>query len=142
MHAREGVLVEEHVVVGRPARAEDPLVTAQVKVPLDGARHDSINDCARRAVRVAWRLAAFGDRSLGEKDEFVLFADDNERDCRVKAEPRASLCVAVLLAKTREMRAKEAVRTSDAGEFLLKGRFEFAFRDAICTGTGLARTQT
>ena len=36
----------------------------------------------------AWRLAAFGDGGLGGKDEFVLFADDNGRDCGVEVELR------------------------------------------------------
>ena len=109
MHVRETVLIEEDVVVRGLARAEDPLVAAQVKVPLDGACHDRINDGARRAVRVAWRLAAFGDGSLGEKDEFVHFADNNERDCGVEVQLRACVCVAVLLGKTSGTHGREYV---------------------------------
>jgi hypothetical protein len=34
---------------------------------------------------VRWPIRAdFGDGGLGEKDEFVLFADDDERDGRVE----------------------------------------------------------
>jgi hypothetical protein len=84
VHAREVVLVEQDIIVRRLARAEYPLVTAQIKVPLDRARHDRIDDGARRTVRVARCLAAFGDGGLGEKDEFVLFADDDESDGRVE----------------------------------------------------------
>ena len=68
----------------RLARAEYPLVTAQIKVPLDRARHDRIDDRPWRTVRVAWRLAAFRDGCLGKEDEFVFFADDDERDGRVE----------------------------------------------------------
>ena len=69
----------------RLARAEYPLVAAQIKVPLDRARNDRIDDRPRRTVRVARRLAAFRDGCLWKEDEFVFFADDDERDGRVEA---------------------------------------------------------
>ena len=82
---REIVLVEQDIVVCGLARAEYPLVAAQIKVPLDRARHDRIYDCPRRTVRVAWRLAAFRDGCLGKEDKFVFFADYDERDGRIEA---------------------------------------------------------
>ena len=82
---REIVLIEQDIIVCGLARAEYPLVAAQIKVPLDRARHDSIYDCPRRTVRVAWRLAAFRDGGLGEKDKFVFFADDDKCDGRIEA---------------------------------------------------------
>ena len=82
---REIVLVEQDIVVCGLARAEYSLVAAQIKVPLDRARHDRIYDCPRRTVRVARRLAAFGDGGLGEKDKFVFFADDDKCDGRIEA---------------------------------------------------------
>ncbi len=113
-HARESVLVEEDIVVRGLARAEDPLVTAQVKVPLYRARHDRVDDGARGTVRIAAAaaaaaesrtaaalLAAFGlravacwgvDGGLGEKDVFVVFPDDDECDGWVEVQLRACLC--------------------------------------------------
>ena len=82
---REIVLIEQDIIVCGLARAEYPLVTAQIKVPLDRARHDRIYDRPRRTIRVARRLAAFGDGGLGEEDEFVLFANDDECDGRVES---------------------------------------------------------
>ena len=82
---REIVLVEQDIVVCGLARAEYPLVAAQIKVPFHRARHDRIYDCPRRTVRVARRLAAFSDGSLGEEDKFVFFADDDKCDGRVEA---------------------------------------------------------
>jgi hypothetical protein len=89
VHAREVVLVEQDIIVCGLAGAEYPLMATQIKVPLDGARHGSVNDRPRRTVRVARCLATFGDGGLGEKDEFVHFADNNERDGRVEVQLRA-----------------------------------------------------
>ena len=69
----------------RLARAEYPLVTAQIKVPLDWARHDRIDDRSWRTVGVARWLAAFSNGGFREEYEFVLFADDDEGDSRVEA---------------------------------------------------------
>lgn len=82
---REVVLVQQDIIVSGLARAEYPLMTAQIKVPLDRARHDRIDDRPRRTVGVARRLAAFGDGGFGEKDKFVLFADNDERDGGIEA---------------------------------------------------------
>ena len=64
LHAREGVLAEEVVAVYGLARAEDSLVAAQVKVPLDRARQDYVDNMFLAAG------ATFGDGSVGERDEF------------------------------------------------------------------------
>jgi hypothetical protein len=44
VHAREVVLIEQDIIVRRLACAEYPLMAAQIKVPLDRARHDRIDD--------------------------------------------------------------------------------------------------
>jgi len=128
----EPILVEEDIVVSWLARAEDPLVATQVKVPLYWARHDCVDDGARWAIRVASSssssssssgsaaalLAAFGRRRvvtcdgvLGGKNEFVFFSDDDKRDGRVEVQ----LCACI----------------SDAEELFLEDRLEFTLRDTI-----------
>ena len=82
---REVILVEQDIIVRGLARAEYPLMTAQIKVPLDRARHDRIDNRPRRTVGVARGRAAFGNGGFREEYEFVLFADNDERDGRVEA---------------------------------------------------------
>jgi hypothetical protein len=50
VHAREIVLIEQDIVVR--GLAEYPLMATQIKVPLDGARHDSVDDSPRRTFRL------------------------------------------------------------------------------------------
>jgi hypothetical protein len=65
-------------------------------------RQDRIYDSSQQTVRVARWPVAFGDGGLGEKDEFVLFANNNERGGRVEVELRAGIWVGGC---KREMRA-------------------------------------
>jgi hypothetical protein len=92
VHAREVVLLEQNIIVRLLACAEYFLMATQIKVPLDRA-HDRIDDDARRTVRVAEWLSTFDNGGLGEKDKFVVFANDGERDGRVEVRLHGSICV-------------------------------------------------
>jgi hypothetical protein len=105
-------------------------MATQIKVPLDRACHDRIDDGARRKVKVAGWLATFDDGGPGEKDKFVVFANDGERDGRV--EVRLHGYLRGVGVRGRGVR-RECVHTSDAGVPLTERRFELALRDAICT---------
>ena len=134
MHTHEAILVEEHVVVSGLAPAEDSLAAAQVKVPIDGVRHDDrIDDGSRRVVRTARLPATFDDRGLGEKDEFVLFVDDDEDDCSIEVQLPACLCVVVHLVKRVRCMQKECVLQM-LGNTSWSVTSNSPFKGAICTG--------